>query len=224
MNFDLKTLDLRTGASEKCDQLVVLVGEDFAPGNDPLASLIAQALKSKDLETKPGKSLALYQAPGIAARRLLLVGAGSGDARAVRQALAAAGKSGRFCSGDTMLRVEVRPHCGQSAPQDAVARTAAVRKTATAATSAIRVSRIVASAPFSCWLLGRGAAVGRGRAVGGGGMFCATWIAAASPVTVTRLAVTQPSRPSISNWYQSPAAFLPRMGYESPADRRPMAA
>ena len=89
MNFDLKTLDLRTGAAEKCDQLVVLVGEDFAPGSDPLARLIAQALKSKDFETKPGKSLALYQAPGIAARRLLLVGAGSGDARAVRQALAA---------------------------------------------------------------------------------------------------------------------------------------
>jgi len=88
MNFDLKTLDLRTGAAEKCDQLVVLVGEDFAPGSDPLARLIAQALKSKDFETKPGKSLALYQAPGIAARRLLLVGAGSGDARAVRQALA----------------------------------------------------------------------------------------------------------------------------------------
>ena len=72
MNFDLKTLDLRTGAAEKCDQLVVLVGEDFAPGSDPLARLIAQALKSKDFETKPGKSLALYQAPGIAARRLLL--------------------------------------------------------------------------------------------------------------------------------------------------------
>lgn len=72
MNFDLKTLDLRTGAAEKCDQLVVLVGEDFAPGSDPLARLIAQALKSKDFETKPGKSLALYQAPGIAARRLYL--------------------------------------------------------------------------------------------------------------------------------------------------------
>lgn len=89
MNFDLKTLDLRTVAAEKCDQLVVLVGEDFVPGDDPLARLIAQALKNKDLETKPGKSLALYQPPGMAARRLLLVGAGPGDARAVRQALAA---------------------------------------------------------------------------------------------------------------------------------------
>ncbi len=35
---------------------------------------------------------------------------------------AAARKSGRPVSGETMLRSAVRPHCGQSAPRDAAAR------------------------------------------------------------------------------------------------------
>ena len=99
MNFDLKTLDLPGAATEKCDLLVVLVPEGFKPGRDALSALVALALKNKDLETKPGKSLQLYQAPGIAARRVVLAGVGAGDARAVRQALqgiAAAFKPGHL--------------------------------------------------------------------------------------------------------------------------------
>ncbi|MGP1628862.1 MAG: leucyl aminopeptidase [Giesbergeria sp.] len=89
MNFDLKTLDLRAAAAEKCDQLVVLVGQGFAPGADPLSMLIADAIKHKDFEPKPGQSLAMYQSDAVAARRLVLAGIGAGDARAVRQAIAA---------------------------------------------------------------------------------------------------------------------------------------
>ena len=92
MNFDLKTLELPKAAAEKCDLLVLLVADGFAPGADALSALVASALKSADLTTKPGQSLSLYQAAGVAARRLVLVGVGAGDARGVRagvQAVAA---------------------------------------------------------------------------------------------------------------------------------------
>jgi leucyl aminopeptidase len=87
MNFDLKSMDLRAAASEKCDQLVLLVAEGFSGGADPLAVIVQDALRHKDFEPKPGKSLALYQCPGVAARRVLLLGIGAGDARSVRQAV-----------------------------------------------------------------------------------------------------------------------------------------
>ena len=43
MNFELKSLDLAACAAEKCDALIVLVSETFAPGKDALSQLIAQA-------------------------------------------------------------------------------------------------------------------------------------------------------------------------------------
>ena len=90
MNFDLKTLDLRAAAAEKCDQLVVLVSQDFVTAGDPLSVLIGEAIKHKDFDPKPGKLLSFYQSADIAARRVLFVGIGAGDARSVRQALAGA--------------------------------------------------------------------------------------------------------------------------------------
>src|SRR5690606_36473560 len=54
-------------------------------------SLVALALKHGDLQTEAGKSLSLYHLPAVAARRVLLVGAGDGSAKAVRKALAAVG-------------------------------------------------------------------------------------------------------------------------------------
>ena len=89
MNFELKTMDVAQAASEKCDLLVLLVPDGFAPGKDALGALVAQAIKAKDLDTKPGKSLHSYQVAGVAARRVALAGIGAGDARAVRQAVAA---------------------------------------------------------------------------------------------------------------------------------------
>ena len=89
MNFELKTMDVAQAASEKCDLLVLLVPDGFAPGKDALGALVAQAIKAKDLDTKPGKSLHSYQVAGVAARHVVLAGIGAGDARAVRQAVAA---------------------------------------------------------------------------------------------------------------------------------------
>ena len=90
MNFDLKTLGLPAAAAEKCDLLVLLVPDGFKPSDDVLSTLVAQAVKQGDFETKAGKSLALYQTLGVAARRVLLLGVGAGDGRGVRQALQAA--------------------------------------------------------------------------------------------------------------------------------------
>ena len=91
MNFDLKALTIAAAASEKCDLLVLLVAEPTPAASDPLSSLVALALKHGDLQTEAGKSLSLYHLPAIAARRVLLVGAGDGSAKAVRKALAAVG-------------------------------------------------------------------------------------------------------------------------------------
>lgn len=91
MNFDLKTLELAAAATEKCDLLVVLIPDGFKPGRDILSVMVAQALKSGDLTLKAGKQLSLYQVPDVSARRVVLVGAGDGSARATRQALLAVG-------------------------------------------------------------------------------------------------------------------------------------
>ena len=64
--------------------LVLLVPDGFAPGKDALGALVAQAIKAKDLDTKPGKSLHSYQVAGVAARRVVLAGIGAGDARGFR--------------------------------------------------------------------------------------------------------------------------------------------
>ena len=89
MNFDLKALELAAAAAEKCDLLVVLVPEGFKPGQDALSVLAAHALKCGDLKVKAGAHLQLYLAPAVSARRVVLLGAGNGSARAIRQALQA---------------------------------------------------------------------------------------------------------------------------------------
>jgi leucyl aminopeptidase len=90
MDFDLKTLTLAGAAAEKCDALVMLVGEAFKPGKDPLSRLAADALKARDLEPKPGKLLQAYRTAGIAASRVILAGAGDGSGKRVYAAVQAA--------------------------------------------------------------------------------------------------------------------------------------
>ena len=90
MNFELKPLSLVAIAAEKCDALVVLVPESFKAGKDDVSLLIAQAVKSGDLEAKPGKLLSLYRPVQIAATRVVLVGIGEGNAKQVRTAVMAA--------------------------------------------------------------------------------------------------------------------------------------
>jgi len=90
MDFELKPLT-RTGiCNEKGDALLVLIPQGLNSAGDPLSALAALALKSGDLEAGPGKLLSAYRTPGIAATRILLVGAGDGSAKNVRAAVNAA--------------------------------------------------------------------------------------------------------------------------------------
>lgn len=90
MDFELKTLPRARISSEKCDALMVLVPQDFSSTADPVSVLTALALKSGDFEAKPGKLLHTYRTLGIAATRILLVGAGDGSPKHVRTAVTAA--------------------------------------------------------------------------------------------------------------------------------------
>ncbi len=87
MDFELKTLDGAGASREKCDALVLVLPEGYKPGKDPLSRLAADALKAGDVETKPGKLLQAYRAEGLAARRVMLAGAGDGSARRVHAAV-----------------------------------------------------------------------------------------------------------------------------------------
>jgi leucyl aminopeptidase len=90
MNFELKPIGLVGASTEKCDALIVLVAQDFKAAKDDLSALVAQAITSADLETKPGKLLALYRPMQANAVRVVLAGIGSGSARDVRTAVLAA--------------------------------------------------------------------------------------------------------------------------------------
>jgi len=89
MNFELHPLSLATACTYACDALVVLLSEEVTPkaGADALSTLLAHALKTKDLHTHSGKLLPLYAPEGIAAQRVVLLGCGAGSAADVRKAL-----------------------------------------------------------------------------------------------------------------------------------------
>jgi len=90
MDFELKTVAQADAGGEKCDALVLLVGDSFKAGKDSLSRLAADALKSGDLETKAGKLLHSYRTPGVAAARVVLAGAGDGSAKRIHSAVQAA--------------------------------------------------------------------------------------------------------------------------------------
>ena len=90
MDFELKKLTRSLICSEKTDALVVLIPEGMTPGDDPLSTLAALALKSGDLEAKPGKLLSAYRCEGMAATRVVLAGVGDASPKNIRMAVNAA--------------------------------------------------------------------------------------------------------------------------------------
>ena len=90
MDFDLKTLGLAGAAGEKTDALIVLVMPGSAPGKDLLSQLVAHAVKSGDLDAKPGSLLQAWRTAGVTAPRLLLAACGEGTGTQVRTAVQAA--------------------------------------------------------------------------------------------------------------------------------------
>ena len=90
MNFELKPLNLVGVSTEKCDALIVLVSTGFKSAKDDLSLLVSQALKSGDLEDKPGKLLSTYRPMQANAVRLVLAHVGDASPRHVRSALTSA--------------------------------------------------------------------------------------------------------------------------------------
>ena len=103
MDFELKPLSLSQICAEKCDALAVLVPSTMVSGSDALSLLIATAQQAGDFETKPGKMLTAYRVAGIAARRVVLVGAGDGSAKNVRTAVTAVMGSVRSTNAQKVL-------------------------------------------------------------------------------------------------------------------------
>ena len=90
MNFDFQSQDLAAAAQEKWDALLVLVPDGGRAGGGPLDTLVAQAIKDGDLDTKTAKPLSAYRSSQVKADRLVLVGIAGGSAAQVRAAVAAA--------------------------------------------------------------------------------------------------------------------------------------
>ena len=123
MDFELKTLSLAGAAAEKCDALILLVGDSFKAGKDVLGRLAADAVKARDLEPKPGKLLHAYRSAGIAAPRVVLAGAGDGSGKRVHAAVQAAVGSLR-ASGIKRLLICLPPEAQEDAVRAAVTATA----------------------------------------------------------------------------------------------------
>ncbi len=90
MNFELKTLELPGVASIKADAVIVIVSDTFRPGKDPISTLISSAIRQGDFELKAGKQISAYQTEGVSARRLIVVCAGAGTPKLMRQAVGSA--------------------------------------------------------------------------------------------------------------------------------------
>jgi leucyl aminopeptidase len=120
MDFELKTLNLTGAATEKCDALVLPVPESFKAGKDALSRLAGDALKARDLETKPGKMLQAYRSAGIAATRVVMAGAGDGSGKRIHSAVQAAVQALRT-SGVKRLVICLPPEAGEEAVRAAVA-------------------------------------------------------------------------------------------------------
>jgi leucyl aminopeptidase len=90
MDFELKTFDLADACRQKCDALVAVVTDDAAVGADPISRLVQDARKTGDFEGKPGKLLQAWRVDGVAARRVIIAGAGDGSGKRVQSAMQAA--------------------------------------------------------------------------------------------------------------------------------------
>jgi leucyl aminopeptidase len=106
MNFELQALSWQACEKLALDALIVLVPASSAPkprkdrpsakkakpaiSAGALQSLMLGALDQGDMETSAGKVLSCYRPPGVAARQVILVGAGTGSASDVASATRAA--------------------------------------------------------------------------------------------------------------------------------------
>ena len=87
MNFETKAFTPTQLAAHKTDVLVVLVPDGALPAaQDALSQLANGALAAKDWETKAGALLQSYKPAGLAATRVVLVGAGKASPADIQKA------------------------------------------------------------------------------------------------------------------------------------------
>jgi leucyl aminopeptidase len=101
MDFALKTLGLDEAAALPAQALVVLVGDDFRPSDDALATLIERVRAKGDFKAEAGTLLTSYGAPDVLAERVLLLSIGDGAPARVRKAIGAMAdflKSAKFAA------------------------------------------------------------------------------------------------------------------------------
>jgi leucyl aminopeptidase len=112
MNFELKNLSWAACAQAPCDALILLVPNSSRPddkaktkkakpqasSHPALQQLMLDALSQADLDTATGKLISSYRPSGIAARQVILVGAGQGSDKDVARACAAAFSACKFPS------------------------------------------------------------------------------------------------------------------------------
>ncbi|MGZ5180581.1 MAG: leucyl aminopeptidase [Ramlibacter sp.] len=123
MDFELKTFDLADACRQKCDALVALVTEDASGGADPVSRLAQDARKSGDFEPKPGKLLQAWRVDGVAAKRVVIAGAGDGSGKRVQAAVQAAVGALRT-KGVKRLLIALPADAGDEAVRAAVTATA----------------------------------------------------------------------------------------------------
>jgi leucyl aminopeptidase len=92
MKFSLKSLSLAHACAEKSDALLVLMPSQASPAKAskaswPLAQTVQGAQASSDFEDKAGKVLTLYGAVGVTSRVAVVMSAGKGSAKDVRDAV-----------------------------------------------------------------------------------------------------------------------------------------
>ena len=148
MNFELKTLDLHAAATHKTDALIILVSAKDKPIKSVLAQLISEARKSGDLDDSPAKLLSVWRPQNVSAARVILVSAGDGSARMVRQAVTAAVSSLKATkpSHITVCLSDARHYRLQAAAQ-AVADTSYVYTATKPSAKASGLKRVVFALP-----------------------------------------------------------------------------
>jgi leucyl aminopeptidase len=131
MNVDLLSAAWADLPQLKTDTLLVTVCEDFKPADlssNPISAAMSAALAAKDWSASAKRCLSLYGLPGVAARRVVLVGIGKGSAKEVAQALTDAWA---LAKGDSVQNLSVAllsfqgaAQTAESALQDAVSASA----------------------------------------------------------------------------------------------------
>ncbi len=98
MNFELKNLSWASCEQTACDVLILLVSDSAKPAQPAkaisslpaLQQLMLSALAQDDLDTATGKLISCYRPAGIAARQVILVGAGQASEKDIARACATA--------------------------------------------------------------------------------------------------------------------------------------